>query len=420
MPVEFFRRRGIYYGWVTLTVTFITVFVILGFRYAFGVLYVAILDDTGWMRAETAGIFSTAMITYMLTAILSGALIDWLGPRILFPIGCVVMSAGLALCATISSIWEFYLYYGVLVGLGYVFLGFIPHISMLPRWFVRRRGFASAVLIAGVGMGALVISVACDWMLGLMGWRAVFLVFSGIVLFFLLPLTFYFHRDSPAAIGLHPDNLPEDPELKPGAGVQRAARLRDALATPTFWLLAVAVATIGVGQQTIAVHQTRLLVDMGYGLSLAAGLFGITGLFRSIGGFIWGPLSDRFGTRRIIMLAAATGFAGIVALILARYQPNLVYLLTFIVCFAVGFGGITPVYASTVAELYPGRNLGKMFGLLDIGYGAGSAVGPYAAGWIYDHYGNYERALWMILGLTVVLGLSLYGALTIRPARRAA
>ncbi|MBI3992843.1 MAG: MFS transporter [Candidatus Lambdaproteobacteria bacterium] len=419
MPVEFFRQRGIYYGWVTLTVTFITVFVVIGFRYAFGVLYVAILEDTGWLRAETAGIFSTAMITYMFTAILSGALIDRLGPRILFPIGCVVMSAGLALCATISSIWEFYLYYGVLVGLGYVFLGFIPHISMLPRWFVRRRGFASAVLIAGVGMGSLVVSVACDWMLGMMGWRAVFLVFSVIVLLVLLPLTLYFHRDSPAAIGLHPDNAPSDPAVAQTAAAPEG-RLLDALGTPTFWLLALAVATIGVGQQTIAVHQTRLLVDMGYGLSLAAGLFGITGLFRSIGGFIWGPLSDRFGTRRIIMIAAATGFAGIVVLLLARYQPNLVYLLAFIVLFAVGFGGITPVYASTVAELYPGRHLGKMFGLLDIGYGAGSALGPYAAGWIFDHYGSYERALWMLLGLTVLLGLALYGALTIRPRRQAA
>ena len=74
MIVQFFERRGIDYRWIVLALTFLTVFTVLGFRHAFGVMYVAILDDTGWLRAETAGIFSVAMVTYMLTAVASGAL----------------------------------------------------------------------------------------------------------------------------------------------------------------------------------------------------------------------------------------------------------------------------------------------------------------------------------------------------------
>src|SRR5690349_3221963 len=78
-PIGWFGRRGIYYGWVIVAVMFVTLFVSLGFRFSFGVYYSAILDETGWGRAETAGVVSAAMIVYACTAALSGYLFDRLG-----------------------------------------------------------------------------------------------------------------------------------------------------------------------------------------------------------------------------------------------------------------------------------------------------------------------------------------------------
>src|SRR6185503_3761027 len=75
-PIGWFGRRGIYYGWVIVAVMFVTLFVSNGFRFAFGVYYSAILDETGWGRAETAGVVSAAMIVYACTAALSGYLFD--------------------------------------------------------------------------------------------------------------------------------------------------------------------------------------------------------------------------------------------------------------------------------------------------------------------------------------------------------
>src|SRR5688572_10271641 len=95
--IAWFTRRGIYYGWVIVAVMFVTLFITLGFRFAFGVYYSAILDETGWGRAETAGIVSAAMIVYACTAALSGYLFDRLGARVVFPIGALCMGAGLML-----------------------------------------------------------------------------------------------------------------------------------------------------------------------------------------------------------------------------------------------------------------------------------------------------------------------------------
>ncbi|HUJ76237.1 MAG TPA: MFS transporter, partial [bacterium] len=85
------RTRRMYYGWAIVAVVFVTLFVSLGFRYAFGVYFAAILDDTGWSRAETAGIFSTSMAVYACTAVFSGILFDRWGPRVLFPVGAVLL-----------------------------------------------------------------------------------------------------------------------------------------------------------------------------------------------------------------------------------------------------------------------------------------------------------------------------------------
>ena len=92
-PIRWFGRRGIYYGWVIVAVTFVTLFVSTGFRFAFGVYYSAILDETGWGRAETASVVSAAMIVYACTAALSGYLFDRVGARVLFPLGALCMAA---------------------------------------------------------------------------------------------------------------------------------------------------------------------------------------------------------------------------------------------------------------------------------------------------------------------------------------
>ena len=85
-PIRWFGRRGIYYGWVIVAVTFVTLFVSTGFRFAFGVYYSAILDETGWGRAETASVVSAAMIVYACTAALSGYLFDRVGARVGFEV----------------------------------------------------------------------------------------------------------------------------------------------------------------------------------------------------------------------------------------------------------------------------------------------------------------------------------------------
>ena len=299
--IGWFGRRGIYYGWVIVAVMFVTVFVSLGFRFSFGVYYSAILDETGWGRAETAGVVSAAMVVYACTAALSGYLFDRLGARVLFPIGALAMGAGLMLCSTATSLAGLTVYYGILLGFSYAALGFIPHMAIVPRWFDRRRGLASALSLAGGGLGSLAVAAVSAELIVHVGWREAMWWFGVAAIVVLIPVNVVFHRHSAAAVGLVPDG-PSAPAsartAPPGAGTT----IDDAVRTRHFWLLAFAVTMMGTCTMTIVVHQTRMLVDMGYGLTLASVIFGMLGVLRAVGGLIWGTLSDRIGRSACVVV----------------------------------------------------------------------------------------------------------------------
>jgi len=416
--IAWFSRRGIYYGWVIVAVMFVTLFVSLGFRFAFGVFYSAILDETGWLRADTAIVVSASMIVYACTAALIGYLFDRLGPRVLFPVGALCMGAGLMLCSTIESLAGLTVSYGIMLGLSYAALGFIPHMAIVPRWFVRRRGLASAASLAGVGLGSLGVAALSAELILRMGWRETMWWFGIAAMVVLIPINVLFHRHSAESVGLLPDGL----SARPAAGtasVKAGASIGGALRTRAFWLLLLAVTTTGMCNMIVVVHQTRMLVDMGYSLPLASLIFGMLGVMRAIGGLIWGSLSDRIGRAACVVVICSISVVGLALLWLTSVLPaesfalRIALLSGYVLTFGIGYNGIAPVYASAVSDQFAGRNLGTILGLLDLGFGLGSAVGPWWAGWMFDRYGSYGG---VILG--VALGVMVTGFGLVAATRR--
>jgi MFS family permease len=413
--IAWFGRRGIYYGWVIVAVMFLTLFISLGFRFAFGVFYSAILDETGWSRADTAGIVSASMIVYACTAALSGYLFDRLGARVLFPAGALCMGAGLMLCSTSETLAGLTLTYGILMGFSFAALGFIPHMAIVPRWFARRRGLASAASLAGVGLGSLGVATLSAELILHIGWRETMWWFGIAVMVVLIPLNLFFHRHSAGHVGLAPDG----PSTRPAAQarpVTSGATVGEAVRTRAFWLLALAVTMTGTCNMIIIVHQTRLLVDIGYSLALASLIFGMLGVMRAAGGMIWGPLSDRIGRATCVVIICGISLVGLALLWLTALVPaessalRMTLLAGYLLMFGLGYSAMSPVYASSVSDKFAGRNLGTILGLLDLGFGLGSAVGPWWAGWMFDRYGNYDAVIVGVALGVVLTGLGLWGA----------
>jgi MFS family permease len=213
-------------------------------------------------------------------------------------------------------------------------------------------------------------------------------------------------------VGLLPDGLlttAHTPHPPPAHG----ATIRAAVLTPAFWWMSLAVTMIGLCTMTIVVHQTRLLVDMGFSLSVASLLFGMLGVMRAIGGLFWGPLSDRIGRATCVVIICGISIIGLGLLWLTPLVPpqsfalRIALLAGYLLTFGIGYNGMSPVYASAVSDLFAGKNLGTILGLLDLGFGLGSALGPWWAGWMFDRFGTYSAVIVGVAAGVVVTGVGL-------------
>src|SRR5262249_20676878 len=148
-------------------------------------------------------------------------------------------------------------------------------------------------------------------------------------------------------------------------------------------------------------------------------IFGMLGVMRAAGGLIWGPLSDRIGRGACVVLICSISIAGLASLWLTSLLPaeshilRIALLAGFLLTYGIGYNGMAPVYASAVSDRFAGRNLGTILGLLDLGFGLGSAVGPWWAGWMFDRYGSYGA---VILG--VAMGVAVTGFALVNATRR--
>jgi sugar phosphate permease len=199
------QTHRFYYGWVIVGVSFLTLFLAVGIRFSFGVFYVAMLKEYGWGRGETAGAFSLAMLTNALFAMVSGTLVDRFGPRILFPLSATFLAIGLAAASRITAIWHLYLFFGVIMALGINTLSYGPHMALIPKWFVRRKGLAAGLALAGMGVGTMVMAPVIQFLIDTVGWRFAFFTLAGIVLVVVAPTTALFQRRSPEDVGQFPD-----------------------------------------------------------------------------------------------------------------------------------------------------------------------------------------------------------------------
>ena len=408
-----------YYGWVVVAVSFLTLFFALGIRYSFSVYYIAILAEYGWGRAETAGAFSLAMIIHALFAPITGTFVDRLGPRKLFPLGATFLFFGLLAAGQISTKWHLYIFFGVVVAIGINTLSYAPHMSIIPRWFIKKRGLASGVVASGIGLGALVMVPFNELLIDTMGWRSAFLVLAGIILCILIPMTALFHRQSPNEIGQTPDC--RAPEIGTSAARQEERDIRcpdgrtfwtvgATLREKAFWCIVLAVMCDGFIINMLLVHQAVYIVDVGFSKRLAASLVGLVGLFGSVGGLLCGFLSDHVGRKAGYTLGSLFSLIGIVFLMLTKNAVSVWMLFVFVIFFGLGNGGKMPMIATLTGDLFPGNALGRLMAIHAIGFGLGGAAGAYAGGYFHDLLGTYFVPFLLLIATIIIAALAIWMA----------
>lgn len=333
---------------------------------------------------------------------LTGGLIDRLGPRRVLPLGAALLALGTALCALIQELWQFYLCYGVIAGLGLAATGWVPNNAVLSRWFVRRLGAAAGTASTGVGAGIFFVVPQIHVVVELLGWRAGFLLLAGLVGVVLIPLNLLFQRASPRELGLEPDGGAAPAQRGRGpsrrrvvvdpAWANRLWTLGAAVRTRRFWLLFAGLGAASFAQQLLVVHQVAYLVDAGRPRDLAAAAAGLYGAFAIPAKIIWGSASDRYGREVAFAVGTVAYVMAFPTLEVVARGGDPLWLLLYALLVGIGFGTIGPIAPGMVADLFTGPSYGLIFGAIAIATGAGGALGAWFAGWIFDVTRQYQAA----------------------------
>ncbi len=401
-----------YYGWAVVAVAFLTLAIGVNTRTAFSLLFPPILAEFGWDRGRTAAAFSCGFLAATVYAPLVGMLMDRWGPRLVIPLGAVLVSTGMVAMTLIAQPWHLYLTFGILVGGASTALSYLGHSLFLPYWFVRRRGLALGVAFSGVGVGSMLLFPWVQTIIDQAGWRQACWVVAGVLVVIVLPLNGILQRRRPEDLGLAPDGDPVSPA---GPGASRPAdnvvdpvwaatdwTLGRALRTARFWWLGVSFFSSLYAWYAIQVHQTQYLTDSGFSPEMAAFALGLVGLTACGGQIGLGLLSDRIG-REWVWTISMLGFVLCYILLLGMpEQPGRGLLYAMVAAQGMLGYGTVSVYGAIPAEIFQGRQYGRIYGTLTIAGSLGGGSGPWVTGLLFDRTGSYTAAFWIALAFALL------------------
>jgi len=403
------RIDRIHYAWIIVAIAATMVLVTSSIRFAAAAL-VPYLNDAasgfGWgYSAITLG-FSLQWIVLGLVSPYIGEIGDKYGMRLLLFFGGIAFIAGMLLTGVMSSLWQFYVFFGVLLGLASSIFTVLP-ISGLTLWFRKHLGLAMGSIWSFQGIGVIAFIFFIGALFDELGMKWIFWLPGIIGGALILVLTRFFY-DSPGAIGIRPLGAdPLEPIGKPEKDettkIRASVFLQQAKKTGTFWNM------IGIhywgcmGHQIINVLLVAIAVERGVGLDQAVGILATQ---QGIGVFARAAVpvvAERLGSKSVWVVGMALQAFPVLIIFVA--QDTWAFYL-FAVLFGIGQSCEVPTFPIANRQYYGNVPQGSLYGWQSIGSGFGMGTAPFAAGILWDVTGTYMAPLLMSLGFSVIAFIS--------------
>jgi len=397
------QKPRFFYGYIVVVAAFGIWLTAWGMQQTYGVFYKPILSEFGWTRAFTAGARSLNAGIVGLLGIVTGGLTDRIGPRRVVLIFASFLGLGFLLISQISTAWQFYVTYGLVVGIG-LSAAAIPTMTTVARWFVKRRGLMTGLVQTGGSIGGAILAPVAGWLIITYGWRSAFLIL-GIIAVVLIILPGAFLRRDPSQMGLLPygasDRGEQAAKSKGKDSTKSRFSIRETLCTRRFWLLAIMLFSFGFTRTAIMVHIAAHVTDLGYSLLTGAKVISVISGASIAGRIGMGRVADIIGNRRTYMI----GFVIIAAsLFWVMVTGELWSLYLFAIAFGFSFGTLAVIRMPMIAEVFGLASLGTILGTLEFSSQIGAVVGPFLGGWLFDTTGEYVVAF-LVSAVIAVIGL---------------
>jgi MFS family permease len=394
-------RTRYFYGYNIVAAGFIIQAVCVGSMFTYGVFFKDFQAEFGWSRAAISGAASLAFLMMGLGGVIAGKMNDRIGPKIIIVASGILLGIGYLLMSRLQALWQLYLLYGVLVGIGFSTHDVIT-LSTVARWFIKRRGMMSGIVKVGTGSGQFLMPLIATLLITAYGWRNSYLIISAVVLVIFVVVAQVLSRD-PQGIGLFPDGDSNESCDNGNRPREESVTLRAAARTRQFWIICIAEFAIFFCLLTVIVHIVPHAMDLELTPPTAVGVLSTIGFVSMLGRIVIGTANDKIGGKRSLVICFILLLCSLFWLHVAS-EAWMLFL--FAVIYGFAHGGFFTVMSPMIAEFFGTGSHGVLFGMVLASGTLGGAAGPLMAGRAFDVTGSY-RIAFLVLALLAVIGFVL-------------
>ena len=399
----------LHYGWVMIAVTFLVLLAAAGVRATPGVMIQPLEKAFGWNTTQISSAISVNLVLYGLIGPFAAALMQTIGVRRVACIALVLLASGALLSLRMTNTFMLTLTWGVMVGVGSGMAALTLGATVANRWFIAHRGVAMGLMTASSATGQLVFLPLMAALVTAFGWRAAALT-SGLGAVIILPLAWFFLRETPASMGLSPVGghaVVPQPAVKRGGNPFAVAinTLREASGHRGFWLLFFSFFVCGASTNGfIGTHFISMCADHGISAVHGASLLAAMGLLDLVGTTASGWLSDRFDSRRLLFWYY--GLRGLSLLYLPfAFGFDFYGLPLFAVFYGLDWIATVPPTVRLTTDIFGRDKAPIVFGWIVAGHQIGAAFATLGAGMMRASLGNYQLATYCSGGLCLISAL---------------
>jgi MFS family permease len=375
------------YRWVIVAAGGLMGCVAIGAMFSLPILLVPISQDTGWSNTGLSGAMTIGFLASALAAMGWGTLSDRFGPRPVVLIGSIILASSLALASQATSLLQFQICFGLLLGASSAAI-LTPMMASVTGWFDTHRSLAVSLVSAGIGIAPMTVSPFAAWLVSIYDWRTTLLIIAAFAALLMIPVAFLVRRppalDAEAATGSAGDEAESDLPLS------------RALRSPQFIVLLGTFFACCATHSGPIFHTVSNAVHHGIPMMAAVTIYsveGFAGLFGRVG---FGILGDRLGAKRVIVAGLLAQAFGALAY---AFVTDLGGFYAVAAVFGFIYSGIMPLYAVLARENFPLRMMGTVIGGMSMASSLGMSSGPLAGGFIFDTFASYT---WLYVGSWVI------------------
>jgi MFS family permease len=377
------------YRWVIVAAGALMTCVGIGAMFSLAVYLQPMSAETGWSRTGISSAMTLDFLVMGAAGFAWGTISDRFGPRLVVLAGAVLLGLGLVLASRATSLTQFQLTYGLLVGFA-TGAFFAPMIAAVTAWFEDNRSLAVSLVSAGMGVAPMTISPFARWLISTYDWRTAMMTIGIVAWTLLIPAALLVRRAPPAAAGV---------AAGPAAADGVAMSAGEAFRSPQFIVLASAFFLCCAAHSGPIFHMVSYAIGCGIAPLAAVSIYSVEGLSGLGGRLLLGLLADRYGAKRVLVAGLLVQSFAIASYLMVS-QLGEFYALS--VVFGTAYGGVMPLYAVLARESFGQRVMGTVFGAMTMASSIGMAFGPWAGGRIFDAFDSYA---WLYVGAsTVALG----------------